>query len=175
VANLSVPRLVIVVAVGLVVLAAAVPVVAFGIVPLFVRSTVHEAAPSPGITVVPISEASAMPVASPTPSVVATGMLRKVDAVHHGSGQVSILDLAGARYLRFEGVAIAGAPNMYVYLSDRSDGRPGSFTDLGPLKATDGSFNYPLPDSLDLTGIHSVVVWCRAFSVTVTYAELARP
>jgi hypothetical protein len=72
-------------------------------------------------------------------------------------------------------VAIAGAPNMFVYLSDRSDGQPGKFTDLGPLKATDGSFNYPLPDGLDLAGVHSVVVWCRAFSVTVTYAELARP
>jgi electron transfer DM13 len=175
VAKLSVPRLVIVVAVGLVMLAAAVPVVAFGIVPLFVRSTIHEAAPSPGITAVPVSEATAAPVPSPTPFIVAAGTLRKVDAVHYGSGQVSILDLAGARYLRFEGVAIAGAPNMYVYLSDRSDGRPGNFTDLGPLKATDGSFNYPLPDGLDLTGVHSVVVWCRAFSVTVTYAELARP
>jgi len=114
-------------------------------------------------------------VAGPTPFVVAAGMLRTVDAVHYGSGQVSVLDLAGARYLRFEGVAIAGAPNMFVYLSDCSDGQPGKFTDLGPLKATDGSFNYPLPDGLDLAGVHSVVVWCRAFSVTVTYAELARP
>jgi hypothetical protein len=175
VAKLSVPRLVIVVAVGLVVLAAAVSVVAFGIVPLFVRSTVQEAVPPPGITDVPVSAASAGPVASPIPSVVAAGMLRKVDAVHYGSGQVSILDLTVARYLRFDGVAIAGAPNMFVYLSDRSDGRPGNFTDLGPLKATDGSFNYPLPEGLDLTGVHSVVVWCRAFSVTVTYAELARP
>lgn len=174
-AKLSVPRHLIVVAVGLVVLAAAVPIVAFGIVPLFVRSTAHEAAPSPAIASLPVSEATPPPVASPTPFVVAAGMLRKVDAVHYGSGQVSLLDLAGSRYLRFEGVAIAGAPNMYVYLSDRSDGKPGTFTDLGPLRATDGSFNYPLPDGLDLAGIHSVVVWCRAFSVTVTYAELERP
>ena len=174
-AKLSVPRLVIVFAVGLVALAAAVPVVAFGIVPLFVRSTVHEAAPEPAISAIPVAGATAVPVAGPTPFVVAAGMLRKVDAVHYGSGQVSVLDLAGARYLRFEGVAIAGAPNMFVYLSDRSDGQPGKFTDLGPLKATDGSFNYPLPDGLDLAGVHSVVVWCRAFSVTVTYAELARP
>jgi hypothetical protein len=100
-------------------------------------------------------------------------MLRRLSAVHYGSGVVSVLDLAGARYLRFENVAIAGAPNMYVYLSDRSDGQPGHFTDLGPLKATDGSFNYPLPDGLDLSAVHSVVVWCRAFSVTVTYAPLA--
>lgn len=172
--NIKVPRLVIAGVVGLVALAAAVPILAFGIVPLFVRSTTHEAPPSATVSASPIAEAAAATVASPTPQVVAAGTLRKVDPVHYGSGRVSILDLAGARYLRFEGVAIAGAPNMFVYLSDRTDGQPGSFTDLGPLKATDGSFNYPLPDGLDLAAIHSVVVWCKAFSVTVTYAELAR-
>jgi hypothetical protein len=35
--------------------------------------------------------------------------------------------------------------------------------------------NYPLPVSFDLAGVHSIVVWCRAFGVTVTYADLARP
>ncbi len=173
-AKLSVSRLVLTIAVSIIVLAAAVPVVAFGIVPLFVRSTVHEAPPARAAASAPSAGAAAGPVVAGTaPAIVVTGMLRKVDAVHYGSGQVSILDLAGSRYLRFEGVAIAGAPNMYVYLSDRSDGQPGTFTDLGPLKATDGSFNYQLPDGLDLRPIHSVVVWCRAFSVTVTYAELA--
>jgi hypothetical protein len=156
------------------VLAAAVPIVAFGIVPLFVRSTIHEAMPAPVIAATPVADASAPPpAAAPMPKLIASGTLREISAVHYGSGQVNIFDLAGTRYLRFENVAIAGAPNMYVYLSDRSDGRPGHFTDLGPLKATDGSFNYQLPQGLDLAGVHSVVVWCRAFTVTVTYAELA--
>jgi hypothetical protein len=75
VAKLSVPRLVIAIALGVVVLAVAVPV----------------------------SEATALPGPSPTPSLVAVGMLRKVDAVHSG------------------------------------------------------------------------VIWCGSFSVTVTYAELAQP
>jgi hypothetical protein len=78
------------------------------------------------------------------------------------------------RVLRFEDVDIAGAPNMYVYLSDRSDGRPGHYTDLGPLKATNGSFNYAIPSSVDLSTVRTVVIWCRQFSVTVTYAPLAR-
>jgi hypothetical protein len=38
----------------------------------------------------------------------------------------------------------------------------------------DGSINYPLPDGLDLTAMHSVVAWCRALSVTVTFGELVR-
>jgi hypothetical protein len=93
--------------------------------------------------------------------------------VHYGSGRVTISGDAGSRTLRFDSVDIAGAPNMFVYLSDASDGRPGNFTDLGPLKATNGSFNYQVPAAVDLDAVHSVVVWCRAFSVTVTYAPLA--
>jgi hypothetical protein len=160
---------------GLLLAALAVPVTAFGIVPLFVRSTVHEAAPSPSPKPPP---AAAQPTASPaaTPdsvAVLASGSLRKVDPVHYGSGQVKILAIGTARFLRFENVDIAGAPNMFVYLSDRNDGQPGTFTDLGPLRATNGSFNYQLPESLDLSNVRSVVVWCRAFTVTVTYAVLA--
>ena len=74
--------------------------------------------------------------------------------------------------LRFEDVDIAGAPDMYVYLSDRTDGQPGTFVDLGKLKATNGSFNYPVSASVDISTVRSVVVWCRQFSVTVTYALL---
>jgi hypothetical protein len=75
--------------------------------------------------------------------------------------------------LRFENVDIAGAPNMYVYLSNRIDGQPGKFIDLGPLKATNGSFNYMVPAGVPHDSAQSVVVWCRAFSVTVTFAVLA--
>ena len=171
-ARLNLPRLATIAVAAVCLVAAAVPLTAFVIIPQLVRSTVHEAPPAPAAAAERVAAATAAPVALPTPAVLATGVLRKVDSVHYGSGRVTILDLAGARYLRFENVAIAGAPNMFVYLSDRSDGRPGNFVDLGPLKATDGSFNYPLPDGLALGDIHSVVVWCRAFSVTVTYADL---
>ena len=148
-------------------LAAAVPLVAFGIVPLFVRSTLNEAPP---VGIAP----SASPVASTSasPALVLTGRLRRIDVVHYGSGQVTISGPAGARFLRFENVDIAGAPNMYVYLSDATDGRPGRYTNLGPLRATNGSFNYPVPASIALDNVRSVVIWCRAFSVTVTYAPL---
>ncbi len=171
-ARLNLPRLAIIAAAAFCLLAAAIPLTAFVVIPRFVHSTVHEALPVPAAPAQPMAAATAVPTAGPLPAALATGMLRKVDAVHYGSGQVTILELSDARYLRFENVAIAGAPNMFVYLSDRSDGRPGNFVDLGPLKATDGSFNYPLPDARALGGIHSVVVWCRAFSVTVTYAGL---
>ncbi len=147
----------------------AIPIVAFGIIPLFVRSTLYEP-PVPRSSPAPTASAptaSAEPV--PTPARSFAGDLRRIDAVHYGSGRVTLAE----GVLRFENVDIAGAPNMYVYLSDRTDGQPGNFIDLGPLKATNGSFNYTVPGGVALETIRSVVVWCRAFSVTVTFAVLA--
>jgi len=161
-------RHLLVVGLGLVVaLVAAVPVVAFGIVPLFVRHTIVE----PPLTVEPPAVVSTN--RDEVAPLVLTGMLRRVDSVHYGSGTVTLTASTAARVLRFENVDIAGAPNMFVYLSDRADGQPGKFTDLGPLKATNGSFNYMVPADLDLSNVRSVVVWCRAFTVTVTWAPIS--
>jgi hypothetical protein len=145
---------------SVVVVVLAIPVVAFGIIPLFVRSTVYE----PPMPPAPASSAEAVSVATDL-----AGELRRINPVHYGSGRVT---LAGS-VLRFENVDIAGAPNMYVYLSDRVDGQPGNFIDLGPLKATNGSFNYSVPAGVPRESTRSAVVWCRAFSVTVTFAVLA--
>ena len=158
--------------------AVAVPVVAYVVVPLFVRSTLVEALPSataaaPATSGVTASSGTT-PAAQPTPVTLAKGDLVRVSAVDFGSGVVRVVQVGSDRFLRFEDVEIAGAPDMYVYLSDRADGKPGTFVDLGKLKATNGSFNYPIPASVDLGGIRSVVVWCRQFTVTVTYALLAR-
>ena len=155
---------------------AAVPVTAFLIIPAFVRSSIYEPPPSsppPGPSAAPAAgspgaQAAGSPHPEPSPTRL-RGDLRRVDAVHYGSGQV-VLE---AGNLRFENVDIAGAPNMFVYLSDRVDGSPGKYVDLGPLRATNGSFNYALPAGVDPAAARSVVVWCRAFSVTVTYAPLA--
>jgi hypothetical protein len=158
------------IAAGVAVLAAVllIPIVAFAIVPLFVRSTLNQplmvhSLPSPA------SEHESSSDTVPTPPVRFAGDLRRIDRVHYGSGRVT---LAGG-VLRFENADVAGAPNMYVYLSDRIDGQPGNFVDLGPLKATNGSFNYVVPDGVAWASARSVVVWCRAFSVTVTFAVLS--
>lgn len=137
--------------------AVALPLVAFVIVPALVRSTLVEDLP---------------PVTGPPIETVSQGELIRINAADYGSGIVRIVKVGEDHVLRFQGVDIAGAPDMYVYLSDRVDGRPGAFVDLGKLKATSGSFNYPIPASVDLATVRSVVVWCRQFSVTVTYATL---
>lgn len=159
---------------------AAIPVTAFVIIPQFAQSTLHEPAPVAAGPPQP-SGALASPgtgvatAATPTPTgprVLAAGGLQRIDTVHYGSGQVSIVDAGGTRYVRFEGVDISAAPNLYVYLSDRRDGATGNYVDLGPLKATKGSFNQEITAPVDVSKIGSVVLWCRAFNVTVTYAPL---
>jgi len=152
--------------------AAAVPVVAYVIVPQLVRSTLVEDLP----TATPVSAASGPAASDGTASVAAEtllqGRLVRISVADYGSGAIRIVRVGSERFVRFEDVDIAGAPDMYVYLSDRTDGKPGAFVDLGKLRATNGSFNYVIPASVDLASVRSLVVWCRQFNVTVTYATL---
>ena len=158
-------RRALVVLAALVVLGAAVSVVVFVIVPQLVRSTLVEDLPiAPGGSPVPGGAATGVTLVS--------GELVRISVADYGTGAVRIVRIGETRVLRFDNVDIAGAPDVNVYLSDRSDGQPGTFIDLGRLKATNGSFNYTVPASADLAGVRSVVLWCRQFSVTITYATL---
>jgi hypothetical protein len=173
------PRLVIAALLTLVVLAA-IPVIAFVVIPVFAQRTLNEAAPTaatPARSTPALSSPTAAGLESPppspsTPRQLAAGELRKIDAVHYGTGQVALVDTGGARYVRFQDVEIAAAPNLYVYLSDRRDGGTGNYVDLGPVKATKGSFNQEITTPVDVSKVGSVVLWCRAFNVTVTFAPL---
>jgi hypothetical protein len=165
------------IAVAVVVLLAAIPLTAYVIVPLFVRSTVVESAPGASASAGPRSPAAGLGIVGGTPTAdvnrtVASGSLQRINAVDFGSGKVLILQVGAKRFLRFENVEIAAAPNMHAYLSDHTDGSPGGFTDLGALKATSGSFNYEIPAGVDVGNVKSVVAWCLQFKTTVTYAVL---
>jgi hypothetical protein len=148
--------------------------------PLFITTTMNEPMPTLAIPTAPAaarSTESALAVLNPEAltSVLAGGELQRVDALHHGTGGVILLRVGIQRFLRFEDVAITNAPDVHVYLSRETGGRWTEATSvyLGPLKATNGSFNYEIPAGTDLAPIRSVVVWCRAFSVLVTWADLA--
>jgi len=109
-------------------------------------------------------------------STVARGELNVIDDVHHGRGTVRIAEADGRRYVRFENVSIANGPDLHVYLSTDTGGRyaEANARYLGPLRATDGSFQYEIPASLDVSMYRSVVVWCRAFATLFTWADLTR-
>ena len=154
--------------------------------PLFIRTTLNEdlptaiagptAAASPGGPkgFVVTSPGSGSPIALATPVVLAQGELQYVDDLHNGKGPVRIVRIGDMRILRFENVSITNAPDVHVYLSRDTGGKWSEPTSLylGPLKATNGSFNYDIPAGTDLAPYKSVVVWCRAFAVLVTWADL---
>jgi hypothetical protein len=147
--------------------------------PLFVRTYRSEALPS-AAAVTPATTGGTQATAVTTaggqegPRVVASGELGYVDSLHNGKGPVLIVEAGAQRFVRFEDVALTNAPDVHVYLSLETGGRWSEATSLylGPLKATNGSFNYELPPTADVGSYRSVVVWCRAFRVLITWADL---
>lgn len=144
--------------------------------PLFIRTTANEAFPSaaPARGATASSSAAVTPSVAPSPVLLGRGQLGYVDALHNGTGTVLLARTGDAVVLRFEDVAITNAPDVHVYLSREAGGKWTDATSvhLGTLKATNGSFNYPVPPETDLSLVRSVVVWCRQFSVLVTWADL---
>ena len=145
--------------------------------PLFVRTYTNEALPQVAATPAPAEATAATSAPTPAPAaprVLSSGELGFVDSVHNGKGPVRILEVGGQRLVRFEDVAITNAPDVHVYLSRETGGRWSEATSLylGPLKATNGSLNYEVPPSTDLAPYRSLVVWCRAFRVLITWADL---
>ena len=145
--------------------------------PLFIRTTVYEPPPTAAPVVAVGSAAPSTSASVPTPAgpaTLASGELGHVDALHNGTGPVRLMRIGDSTVLRFDDVAITNAPDVHVYLSRETGGKWAEPTSLylGPLKATNGSFNYVLPAAADPALYRSVVVWCRQFSVLVTWADL---
>jgi hypothetical protein len=143
--------------------------------PLFIRTSADEAFPTAAAAAIAASDVPGT--ASPTaavPTTLASGELGYVDALHNGAGRVLLVRTGESVVLRFEGVAITNAPDVHVYLSRDTGGKWTEATSvyIGPLKATNGSFNYTVPAEANISLNRSVVVWCRQFSVLVTWADL---
>jgi len=142
--------------------------------PLFVRTYRSDPLPSPASSLV-ITTGAPSPTGPVSPRPVRSGELGYVDALHNGKGVVRLVDLVGSTVVRFDNVAITNAPDVHVYLSTETGGKWSEATSLylGALKATNGSFNYEIPAGTDTASYRSVVVWCRAFRVLITWADLA--
>ena len=153
--------------------------------PLFIRTTANEALPTAAPTGTAATSAAATPIGTATvgtatpatpsgPMVLLRGDLQYVDNLHNGKGPVSIIRVGEQRFVRFENVEITNAPDVHVYLSRETGGKWSESTSLylGALKATNGSFNYDIPAGTDVAPYKSVVVWCRAFAVLITWADL---
>ena len=102
------------------------------------------------------------------PGLLYTGELVADD--HEVSGKVVVLDNNGKRMLRFEDFDTVNGPDLRIYLSEDTNAE--NFIDLGAIKGTRGNINYEIPDNVDLEKYDKVLVWCRAFKVLFSHADL---
>lgn len=93
-----------------------------------------------------------------------------IASAHDVSGSVKIVEENGRRILRFENLDTINGPDLRIYMS--ADLNAEDYIDLGAIKGTKGNVNYELPDDLDLNKYDKVLIWCRAFKVLFSYADL---
>jgi hypothetical protein len=107
------------------------------------------------------------------PGVLFQGEWRDGAPGHNGEGIVKIIRTPEGRLvLRVEEFSVTNGPDLFVVLSPSHDGYADGSLNLGGLKATDGNFNYDIPDGTDLSQFRSAVVWCRGADITFAYATL---
>ena len=101
------------------------------------------------------------------------GEFTGADDFHFGRGLAILVETEPGRYaLRFEGFSVRNGPDLYVYLSPDPAGYADGAVEVGRLRATDGDFNTPVPDGVDVSRARSVVIWCRKFAVLFAVAPL---
>ena len=97
------------------------------------------------------------------------------DPIHFGKGKVTVYPKTVFLHADFQ---VGPGPKFHVYLVPKarirsSDDVSGSmFVDLGRLRSFQGSQKYAVPKGVDLKAFPSVVIWCEAFGVLVSPADL---
>ena len=94
---------------------------------------------------------------------------------HPTSGVARIVETGSARVLTLTEFETDAGPDLYVYVgSGRTSGEEvDGFTQLARLKGNVGNQQYELPPELELADAATVVIWCRAFTVSFGAAQLA--
>jgi len=97
------------------------------------------------------------------------------DPVHWGRGKVSVYEKTVFLEPDFE---VGPGPKYHVYLVPKMSVRQNGdvpetkFVDLGRLRSFKGSQRYEIPAGTDLKNFPSVVIWCEAFGVLISPADL---
>jgi len=102
------------------------------------------------------------------PRLVASGDF--LPKAHVVEGKAILIENGGERTLRFEDFETVNGPDLFIYLATDETGS--DFVDLGRIKATKGNINYDVPLGTDTDKYNKVLVWCRAFRVLFSLAEL---
>jgi hypothetical protein len=94
---------------------------------------------------------------------------------HSAGGTARVIRTSRGRVLTFTKFEVSNGPDLRVYVvagPARSEDEVDEFEDLGALKGNKGNQQYDLPKGIDLGRPHTVVIWCRAFSVNFARAQL---
>lgn len=150
---------------------------------LFTNKTVNEALPAAapsGDSAAPAGSAGGSGGGASGNVILASGTL--VSLEHDTSGSARLVRLAdGSITLVLEGLSTSDGPDLRVWLTDQpviqdesgwhvfDDGR---YVEVGRLKGNRGNQVYPVPAGTDLTGLRSVTIWCKRFSIAFGAAEL---
>ena len=99
-----------------------------------------------------------------------------VGVAHGASGTAAVVELGtGGRVLTFTDFDTDNGPDLRVYLVAgpvAGDGDVDDFVDLGGLKGNKGTQQYEIPAGTDTDRYSTVVIWCRAFTVSFAKAGL---
>lgn len=99
-----------------------------------------------------------------------------VSVAHEGSGTAKLLPFPQGNIVRLEDLDVDNGPDLHVVLSKEQDIRSsedlGEYIELGKLKGNKGNQNYQVPDNINISEYHSVVIYCKAFSVVFNSANL---
>jgi hypothetical protein len=115
----------------------------------------------------------------PEPEMVVLAQGNFYPIAHASAGTATIYQLAdGSRILRLQNFSVDNGPDLQVYLTSENPIANtvgielSNYVDLGNLKGNIGDQNYAIPTDLDLSTVHSVVIWCEPFRVPFSAAPL---
>jgi len=101
---------------------------------------------------------------------IAKGEFNGIDDIHKGKGTVRLLKSGTGRVIvRFTDFSVINGPDLRVYLAKSADPQKasdildGGFRSLGYLKGNVGDQTYTVPEDVDISEYHSVVIWCEPF------------
>lgn len=112
-----------------------------------------------------MKKSDAMPVSGP----LIIGRADMIAMAHEVEGVALLVESGNETFLRFEDLKTINGPDLRIYLS--SDLNADDIVDLGPIRATEGNVNYPIPAGTNLGKYKNAMIWCRAFGVLFSYAQ----
>ena len=111
-----------------------------------------------------------MPSLSPSKAPAILAQAPMIARAHDVQGRAFLVQTGEQVVLRFEDLKTINGPDLRIYLS--SGLNVDDTLDLGPIRATEGNVNYVLPPDADLAKYRNALIWCRAFGVLFSYAQL---